>query len=142
MSMRTKPEPRSLGLSLIELLVAVALGGILMGGAISLFVNNRATYEITNDMARLQENARFALQIMTEDIRMAGYIGCVNDFTKVNDNVTPVVSGISEGDLGSFAHAIEAFESSEAQWLPVGEVRDSAGYAANSDGITTGVSNK
>lgn len=126
---------RSRGLSLIELLVAVALGGILMGGAISLFVNNRATYEITNDMARLQENARFALQLMTEDIRMAGYIGCVNDFTKVNDNVTPNVAAIDEGDLGSFTHAVEGYESGEAQWLPVAEIRDSAGYVANSDGI-------
>lgn len=136
MSTRATPFLRSRGLSLIELLVAVALGGILMGGAISLFVNNRATYEITNDMARLQENARFALQILTEDVRMAGYNGCINDFTKVNDNVTTVLTGVNEGDLASFAHGVEAFESSEAQWLPLGQVRDSATYAANSDGIT------
>ncbi len=126
---------RGSGLSLIELLVAIALGGILMGGAISLFVNNRATYEITNDMARLQENARFALQLMTEDLRMAGYIGCINDFTKVRDNVTPNVGAIAEGRSGELRHAIEAYESDEAQWLPAGQIRDSATYAARSDAI-------
>lgn len=101
------------GLSLIELLVAIALGGILMGGAISLFVNNRATYEITNDMARLQENARFALQMLSQDIRMAGYVGCINDLTKVNDNI-----GLSEGRLANFTHGIEGFESGATSWSP------------------------
>jgi len=104
---------RPRGLSLIELLVAIALGGLLMGGAISLFVNNRATYEITNDMARLQENARFALQLLTRDIRMAGYVGCVNDLTKVNDNI-----GLNEGRLANFTHGIEGFESGAAAWSP------------------------
>jgi len=130
------------GLSLIELLVAVAISGILMGGAISLFVSNRATYEITNDMARLQENARFALQSMTEDIRMAAHVGCINDFTKVNDN-----TGLAEGQLGSFAHAIEGYESGAATWAPSGHAGeddaiiagDGATYGAfmaDSDGIT------
>jgi len=118
------------GLSLIELLVAIALGGILMGGAITLFINNRAAYEITNDMARLQESARFALHMMTEDLRMAGYVGCVNDFTKVNDN-----TGIAEGELASFAHAIEGYESGAAAWAPSGHV-GGAPFLADSDGIT------
>lgn len=129
------------GLSLIELLVAVAIGGILMGGAISLFVNNRATYEVTNDMARLQESARFALQLMSQDIRMAGYVGCVNDVTKVNDNL-----GLAEGRLAELTHAIEGFESGAAAWSPSGHLGEDqaviaggAGFnafQANSDGIT------
>lgn len=129
------------GLSLIELLVAVAIGGILMGGAISLFVNNRATYEVTNDMARLQESARFALQLMSQDVRMAGYVGCVNDVTKVNDNL-----GLDEGRLANITHAIEGYEAGAAAWSPSGHLGEDqaviaggAGFnafQADSDGIT------
>lgn len=132
---------RAHGLSLIELLIAIALGGILMGGAISLFVNNRATYEVTNDMARLQENARFAMQLMSQDIRMAGYVGCINDVTKVNDNL-----GLDEGQLANLIHAIEGYESGATTWSPSGHLgQDEAvisggsgfgAFAADSDGIT------
>lgn len=104
---------RPTGLSLIELLVAIALGGILMGGAISLFVNNRATYEVTNDMARLQENARFTLQILTQDIRMAGYTGCLDEVSEVNDLI-----GESIGDLANFSFGVEGFEQGGTGWLP------------------------
>lgn len=136
-----RPSARARGLSLIELLVAVAIGGILMGGAITLFINNRATYEVTNDMARLQESARFAMQLMSQDIRMAGYVGCVNDVTKVNDNI-----GLAEGRLGNFTHAIEGYESGDAAWSPSGHLGEDqaiiaggAGFNAfqgDSDGIT------
>ena len=136
-----RPTPRARGLSLIELLVAVAIGGILMGGAITLFVNNRATYEVTNDMARLQESARFAMQLMSQDIRMAGYVGCVNDVTKVNDNL-----GLAEGQLANFTHAIEGYEAGDAAWSPSGHLgqdkaviaggADFNAFEDNSDGIT------
>jgi type IV pilus assembly protein PilW len=136
-----RPTPRARGLSLIELLVAVAIGGILMGGAITLFINNRATYEVTNDMARLQESARFAMQLMSQDIRMAGYVGCVNDVTKVNDNL-----GLAEGQLANFTHAIEGYEAGDAAWSPSGHLGENkaviaggAGFNAfedDSDGIT------
>ena len=136
-----RPTPRARGLSLIELLVAVAIGGILMGGAITLFVNNRATYEVTNDMARLQESARFAMQLMSQDIRMAGYVGCINDVTKVNDNL-----GLAEGRLANFTHAIEGYEAGDATWSPSGHLGEDeaviaggAGFNAfenDSDGIT------
>jgi len=151
---------RSAGLSMVELLVAVALGAMLMAGAISLFVNNRATYEVTNDMARLQENARYALEVMAQDIRMAGHTGCVNvvanltntlnrdaryevgqlsDFgsTYQSDGITIVRSG---------SNAVEGFDAAGTRWLPsdnLGEgdaiLAGAAGYPAvapNSDGIT------
>lgn len=124
------PTPRARGLSLIELLVAVAIGGILMGGAITLFINNRATYEVTNDMARLQESARFAMQLMSQDIRMAGYVGCVNDVTKVNDNL-----GLAEGRLANFTHAIEGYEAGDAAWSPSGHLGEDQAIIAGGTGF-------
>jgi len=78
---------RSRGLSLVELMVAITLGAILLGGAVTMFVNNRDTYNVTTDLSRLQETARFALDMMVRDIRMAGYFGCSDRLDAVTDNI-------------------------------------------------------
>jgi type IV pilus assembly protein PilW len=63
------------GLTLIELMIALAIGAFLMAGAVALFVESRATYRTTEAVARLQENGRFALEALEPDVRMAGYLG-------------------------------------------------------------------
>ena len=60
------------GFSLVEVLVAVALGLLLMGGVISLFSGISGSNKVQNGLARLQENGRFALMRMETDMRMAG----------------------------------------------------------------------
>lgn len=74
---------RSRGFSLTELLVAMVVGLLLMAGLVTLMVNSKKNYAQQDYSARLQENARFAVQFLTYDIRMAGYYGCSNDI--VND---------------------------------------------------------
>jgi type IV pilus assembly protein PilW len=64
------------GLTLIELMIALVLGLILVAGVIQIFVANKQTYRITDAHSRLQDNARFALEILSRDIRSAGYGGC------------------------------------------------------------------
>lgn len=67
---------RQQGVSLIELLIAMALGSILLIGLIDLYASNKNTYQMTQAAARLQEDGRIAMQIFSRDIRMAGYVGC------------------------------------------------------------------
>lgn len=64
------------GLTLIELMIAIVLGLILVAGVIQIFVTNKQTYRVTEAQSRLQDNARFALEILTRDIRSTGYSGC------------------------------------------------------------------
>lgn len=66
------------GLSLVELMVAAAVGLLLMAGAMSIFLSNKRTYEVTDDLSRLQENTRYALEAILRDLRMAGHVGCSN----------------------------------------------------------------
>jgi type IV pilus assembly protein PilW len=63
------------GLSLIELMVAMTLGGFLIFGATQVYVESRQTYAINETTARLQENAAYALNMLEPDIRMANYWG-------------------------------------------------------------------
>jgi type IV pilus assembly protein PilW len=63
------------GMTLIELMVALAIGAFLMIGAITVFMQSRTTFRLNDSLARLQENGRFALDAIEPDIRMAHYFG-------------------------------------------------------------------
>lgn len=75
---------RQNGFSLTELLVAMALGLVLIGGVIQVFFSNRQIYETTENLSRMQENARVAFELMARDIREAGLAGCGNTGRTVN----------------------------------------------------------
>lgn len=68
---------RQFGFSLVELLIAMTLGLILVTGMIAVFSGNKRTGEMTSEMANMQESARYALQTISEDLRSAGYQGCL-----------------------------------------------------------------
>jgi len=67
---------RSQGFTLVELLVALVLGLVLVGGALNMVVSNRNTVRLTENVMRIQENARTAFEMMSRDIREAGQIPC------------------------------------------------------------------
>ena len=67
---------RQSGLSLVELMISVTIGLILLGGIMQIFLSSKQTYRIQDGTSRLQENSRFAMRFLNQDIRMAGYSGC------------------------------------------------------------------
>src|SRR5688572_29801342 len=73
-----KHDRRQAGMTLIELLVALAIGTFLMIGAVTVFMQGRAAFRVIESLARLQENSRFALDALERDIRMAQYWGLTN----------------------------------------------------------------
>ncbi len=74
------------GFGLIEMMVAMTLGLILMLGVTSLISTNNATYRLTDNMGKVQENARFLQNLINKDLRMVGYKGCATrqDITITN----------------------------------------------------------
>lgn len=69
---------REKGLSLIELLVALAIGSVLIVGAVYVYSQSRSTYRVSDKLARLQEDARYALSVLEPDLQLAGYYGFTN----------------------------------------------------------------
>lgn len=67
------------GLSLIELMVAMTIGLFLLLGLVQIFSATRVSFGANEGLARVQENSRFAVQFMREDMRMAGNMGCLNE---------------------------------------------------------------
>lgn len=64
------------GFSLIEIMIAMTIALVLMAGIMGIMSSSKRTYSIQQDLARLQENARFAMEFISTDLRMAGYLGC------------------------------------------------------------------
>ncbi|MGY4819439.1 PilW family protein [Pseudomonas chlororaphis subsp. piscium] len=65
------------GFGLIEMLVALALSLIVALGVTQIFISAKNTYLSQNASAGLQEDARFVLSKMLQEIRMVGMFGCL-----------------------------------------------------------------
>lgn len=112
------------GLSLIELLVSLLITGIIMAGVINSLLATKKAYVFDEQVAYIQENARFALDIISRDLREAGYSGGCNlenadvaMAVEVDDALNPQgpflesllpVRGYDGGSIASFPSAYKA----------------------------------
>ena len=71
---RGRPGPN--GFSLIELMLAAALGVLMTAAIVQLFMSNTRGVALLKGQARLQESARHALHFLAGSARSAGYLGC------------------------------------------------------------------
>ena len=69
------------GVGLIELMVAVSLGLIILLGVTQIFVAAKNTYLTQNAAAAMQEDARYGLSKMLQEVRMVGMFGCIATVT-------------------------------------------------------------
>ncbi|MBV6423729.1 MAG: hypothetical protein NAOJABEB_01536 [Steroidobacteraceae bacterium] len=82
---------RQKGLSLIELLVALAIGSVLIVGAVYVYSQSRSTYRVNDTISRLQEDVRYVLSVIEPDVQLAGYYGFSNmpdDFKYISGGST------------------------------------------------------
>jgi type IV pilus assembly protein PilW len=89
----THQTARQRGYGLVEFMVAMTLGLVLLGGIGYVYLGTRGSFRSTDNLSRMQENARYALDVMSRDIRMAGYAGCGNiGSIKINTIANPIAS--------------------------------------------------
>ena len=69
------------GFGLIEMLIALALGLIIVLGVVQTFLAAKNTYVSQNTAAAMQEDARFVLSKMIQELRMVGMFGCLGSIT-------------------------------------------------------------
>ena len=61
------------GVTLVELMVSVAVGALLLIGTITVFMQSKTGFTVNESLARLQENANYAFDVLEPEIRMAHY---------------------------------------------------------------------
>ncbi len=66
------------GLSLIELMVALTIGALMLAGAVTVYMQSRNTYRTNDAASRMQEVGRYALDVISPDVRLAGFWGLTN----------------------------------------------------------------
>ena len=83
------------GLTLVEMLIALLLGVLLSGGVIAAYLNGKRQYLYEDQMARMQENGRYALRLMSRELAMAGFFAGLPDSSIVD--AAPVAGDCSPG---------------------------------------------
>ena len=102
------------GISLVEIMVSLLAGLILTAGVIQIYAANKQTYRVADASARMQENARFAMEQLGRDLRMAGFQGCAGSVRTIVDTLNDTSSF-----LYNFGVAIQGFEATGASvWTP------------------------
>jgi type IV pilus assembly protein PilW len=64
------------GVTLIELMVAMAIGLVIIAAVSFVYLSGVQGFRVQDAQSRAQEDARFIVDTMSRDIRMAGYFGC------------------------------------------------------------------
>lgn len=94
------------GFTLVELMVGLTVGLLISGVAVAVFIANKQTSRVSNTMSRFQEGFRYIGQVMSRDIRMAGFAGCSREVAP-----TTVATGTTADT--TFTQAIRGFENSD-----------------------------
>jgi len=86
---------RNRGFSLVELMVALVITLILLAGIGQIFLSSKKSFTIQDSLGRMQENGRYAMETLAQDVRRAGFWGGNADITTIKD-YTP--GGASNGN--------------------------------------------
>src|SRR5215470_6020072 len=89
----TERHPFACGYTMVELLVSMTIGLIILAALVTVFAGNsreRGEIERSNEQT---ENGRYALQLLSEDLRDAGYLASFNPGTVAGPNPQLVIPG-------------------------------------------------
>ncbi|MDY0044587.1 MAG: prepilin-type N-terminal cleavage/methylation domain-containing protein, partial [Syntrophales bacterium] len=64
---------RESGFTLLELVIAMALGLVILGAMYSVFTVHQKTFRLQEHIAEMQQNARAAMDMISREIKLAGY---------------------------------------------------------------------
>ncbi|WP_108471530.1 PilW family protein [Rhodanobacter thiooxydans] len=96
------------GFTLIELMVAMLLGLIVVGGVISVFLANQRTYRTNQALGDVQGSSRIAFELMARDIRNAGLNPCNN-----GDRMANVLNNSATDWWANWANAVHGYSGNQ-----------------------------
>ena len=108
-------------MSLVELMIGLALGLFVVAVMGTMYLGTHSTYSAQESGTRLQENGRYAVETLANDIRMSGFRGCQGDAPVNNTLNTPTAL------LYNFGEPIWGSRHSGGAWAPA--------LAAPADGL-------
>lgn len=120
---------RQLGFTLLELMISLAVGLVLVSGVLSVFVGMKTTVTETSNYGELQENARFAISVLTDDLLQQDFWGDYTGYiNRSNLSIVPNASGVECTGGG---------ENNGTYPLANGNFRTLWGETSSAAGVTT-----
>jgi len=86
--MHIKAHSHCRGFSLVELMVALVITLILLAGIGQIFLSSKKSYTLQDSLSRMQENGRYAMDTLSQDLRRAGYWGGNADITEIGGTLS------------------------------------------------------
>lgn len=114
------PTAAERGFSLVEFMIAMTIGLVIVAAATQVYINSSATYRLNDGLARVQEDARFAMNFLAKDLRMAGFLGCSGQAAVQNNvkNANDSMTFFSGGLRGYRYNCTTGCTGNLAEWTP------------------------
>jgi len=105
---------RQSGLSLIELMISITIGLVILAAVAAIFASSSRSRQETERSSRQIENGRYAMQLLSDDLKVAGFLGefdpsvlsiggmalpdpCATDLAALRDALPLHVQGVDNG---------------------------------------------
>lgn len=127
------PKRKQAGLSMIELMISITVGLIVVSGVIGMFVSTVTSNAENLKMTRLNQELRMVMDIMSRDVRRAGFRGdgatatTPNPFTTGVDNLAAGTVNVAN-DCISFTYDKTALDNPPTDVGLVHHEDDKFGY--------------
>ncbi len=112
---------RQSGFSLLELMIALSIGLVAVAAVSAVLVSSSRIYRVSENRAQIQENARFSLSVLEQDVRQSGFMGCFNPVLYPKNLVNNVKDKAPWEN--NYQTWIGGFEAGASSWSPVLEAK-------------------
>lgn len=130
------------GFTLIELMLALALGLVISAAAIFLFLTAQKSYSMQQGLANTQENANFGLNYLTKDIRLSNLN---NEIAEINDQTSysgiVLTSSVNASKDSTNIPQSNLFRTIVGATANINLLSRSSGFSAGTAPAWTGASN-
>lgn len=123
------------GISFVEVLVAMVIGVIILAGVMQSMLTNQRNTAWSDDVAFVQENARYALERLARDIRWSGYWGCAANMSMAGDGDTTFENTVDVPADHNWLRleGVQGYEGSDEDSFPEEMASGAALWSANAN---------
>lgn len=108
---------RSRGFTIVEIMVALAIGMLISALVVTIFSASARTYRVADSVASLQETGRVAIEAIERDARGAGFRGCNSNNVFASSGQLNVISSPLTY-LNDYSASMRGYNNSGASWSP------------------------
>ncbi|OGA18888.1 MAG: hypothetical protein A3I63_09575 [Betaproteobacteria bacterium RIFCSPLOWO2_02_FULL_66_14] len=152
MTARMHRNSRQAGLSMIELMIAIAIGLLILAGLVTIFANASNTQHELRRTAQQIETGRYAMDVLTRDLQLAGFWGQFRYYTTpaalpdpclfTDTDLTNAIGLSVQGYQAPALNAKPVPPAACSTWIPTANLSDGSDILvvrrASTDFVTSG----